>query len=163
MRPVRMSMLQRGVRGGHFARPDPKPYAQYKYTRRTHLQDINTVLYSDFAPEFYLHMHSIWVKHSRQGIALLGAYFMIIIAPLWAFAYWLHKKAGAGLYPSLRPGGDHDHMLPRLMNHLNANSCETRPDLLGRRPASFYQNWCRQSKVKIPPMVRNMRDHGFNF
>ena len=58
-------ILFRSTRGGHFARPDPKPYAQYKYTRRTHLQDINTVLYSDFAPEFYLHMHSIWVKHSR--------------------------------------------------------------------------------------------------
>lgn len=54
------SPLMRATRGG-FARPDPKPYGQYKYTRRTHLQDINTVLYSDFAPEFYLHLHSIWV------------------------------------------------------------------------------------------------------
>jgi hypothetical protein len=46
-------------RGGHFHRPDPKPYSLYKYTRRTHLEDINTVLYSDFAPEFHMHLHSI--------------------------------------------------------------------------------------------------------
>ena len=116
MRAFRATTLLRATRGG-FARPDPKPYGKYKYTRRTHLQDINTVLYSDFAPEFYMHMHSIWVQHSRQGIALLCAYFAIVVAPLWAFAYFLHTKAGSGLYPSLRPGKDHEHMLPRLVSH----------------------------------------------
>jgi hypothetical protein len=45
--------------GGHFHRPDPKPYPLYKYTRRYHLEDINSVLYSDFAPEFHMHLHSI--------------------------------------------------------------------------------------------------------
>ena len=54
------SPLMRGTRGG-FARPDPKPYATYKYTRRYHLQDMNTTIYSDFAPEFHMHLHSLWV------------------------------------------------------------------------------------------------------
>ena len=83
------SPLMKATRGG-FARPDPKPYALYKYTRRLHLEDVNTILYSDIAPEFHMHLHSIWVKHSRQGIALLGAYFVGIIMPIWAFCYWLH-------------------------------------------------------------------------
>lgn len=52
------------ARGG-FARPDPKPYALYKHTRRLHVEDVNTVFYNDFAPEFHLHLHSIWVQHSR--------------------------------------------------------------------------------------------------
>jgi hypothetical protein len=53
------SALMSTVRSGHFHRPDPKPYSLYKYTRRTHLEDINTILYSDFAPEFHMHLHSI--------------------------------------------------------------------------------------------------------
>jgi ribosomal protein L20A (L18A) len=44
---------------GSFHRPDPKPYGLYKYTRRTHMEDVNTILYSDFAPEFHMHLHSI--------------------------------------------------------------------------------------------------------
>ena len=47
--------------GGSWHRPDPKPYPLYKYTRRYRLEDINTILYSDFAPEFHMHLHSIWV------------------------------------------------------------------------------------------------------
>jgi hypothetical protein len=154
------SPLMRATRGG-FARPDPKPYGTYKYTRRYHLQDMNTVLYSDFAPEFYMHLHSIWVQHSRQGIALWLAYFAMIVVPVWSFMVYLQKKTGAGLYPSLRPGGDHDHMLPRLAAHLKANNCETRDDLFGRKPASFYRNWVRQEKT-APKVITRMRDHGFN-
>ena len=47
------------TRGGHFHKPDPLPYDWYKQTRRTHLEDINTVFYSDIAPEFHLHLHSL--------------------------------------------------------------------------------------------------------
>ena len=108
------SPLMRATRGG-FHKPDPKPYGQYKYTRRYHLEDINTTLYSDFAPEFYMHLHSLWVKHSRQGLALLGIYFCLIVVPMWSFLAWLQLKAGAGCYPSLRPGPDHEHMMPRLV------------------------------------------------
>ena len=46
------------ARGG-FHKPDPKPYAWVEDTRRTHLEDVNTVFYSDIAPEFHLHLHSI--------------------------------------------------------------------------------------------------------
>jgi hypothetical protein len=46
------------TRGG-FHGPDPKPYKEYKYTRRYHLEDINTVWYHDYAPEYHMHLHSI--------------------------------------------------------------------------------------------------------
>ncbi len=46
-------------RSGHFHKPDPLPYQWYNYTRRTHLEDINTILYSDIAPEFHMHLHSL--------------------------------------------------------------------------------------------------------
>ena len=48
-------------RGGHFHKPDPLPYPWYKDTRRVHLEDVNTVLYSDIGPEFHLHLHSIQI------------------------------------------------------------------------------------------------------
>ena len=49
----------RGGGGGHWHRPDPKPYPLYKVTRRYRLEDINTVWYGDFGPEFWVHLHSI--------------------------------------------------------------------------------------------------------
>lgn len=47
--------------GGHWHRPDLKPYPLYKYTRRYKLEDINTVIYSDYAPEYHMHLHSLWI------------------------------------------------------------------------------------------------------
>ena len=131
------------VRGG-FARPDPKPYNQYKYTRRYKLEDINTTLYSDFAPEYHMHLHSVQIQHSKQGYALLTAYFFLIIFPCWLVARWLHKLAGSMMYPSVRPGSDHDHMAPALLSHLKNNNFETMNDRLGRQGAVFYRNWTRQ-------------------
>ena len=84
----------------------------------------------------------------------------MIVVPVWSFMFYLQKKAGAGLYPSLRPGGDHDHMMPRLTAHLKENNCETRDDLFGRKPASFYKNWVRQEKT-TPGFAMKLRDHGF--
>ena len=49
------------VRGGHFHKPDPLEYKEYKQTRRIHLEDINTIFYSDNAPEFHMHLHSIQI------------------------------------------------------------------------------------------------------
>ena len=46
------------VRGG-FHKPDPLPYPWYKDTRRVHLEDVNTILYSDIGPEFHMHLHSL--------------------------------------------------------------------------------------------------------
>ena len=46
------------IRGG-FHKPDPLPYPVVHDTRRVHLEDVNTILYSDIAPEFHLHLHSI--------------------------------------------------------------------------------------------------------
>ena len=49
------------VRGGGFHKPDPLPYPEYKNTRRIHLEDINTMLYSDIGPEYHMHLHSIQI------------------------------------------------------------------------------------------------------
>ena len=51
--------------GGDWHRPDLKPYPEYIYTRRIHLEDINTILYSDVAPEFHMHLHSLWIQSSK--------------------------------------------------------------------------------------------------
>ena len=130
--------------GGSWHRPDLKPYPLYKYTRRYHLEDINSVIYSDFAPEFHMHMHSMWVQGSKQGMALLLAYFCVIIFPAWCMARSLMKYSTAGLYPSVRSGGQHDHMGPGLVTHLRFNNCENAKDKFGRNNAMFYRNWVRQ-------------------
>jgi hypothetical protein len=120
MRGARKGLLANSAatasaRSGHFHRPDPKPYGLYKYSRRTYLEDINSVLYSDFAPEFHMHLHSIWVQHSKQGVFLLATYFCLILLPLWLTARWLQKKAGSMMTPCIRPGQQHEHMAPRLV------------------------------------------------
>ena len=46
------------TRGG-FHKPDPPHYPMYKHTRRIHLEDINTIIYNDNAPEFHMHLHSM--------------------------------------------------------------------------------------------------------
>ena len=129
--------------GGHWHRPDPKPYKDYKYTRRTHLEDINTILYSDIAPEYYLHLHSIHMKGWRETWMFMGAYFLIIIVPMWSLGVFMHKQAGACLFPVIRPGPDHAHMAPALINHLKTHNMESAPDFLGRQNAQFYKNWIR--------------------
>ena len=123
--------LVAATRGG-FHGPDPKPYAWYKQTRRYHLEDINTVLYADVAPEYHMHLHSIQIKNSKEGCALIVAYFFLLIMPVWLTTRWLHKLAGSMVYPSVRPGPDHAHMAPRLIGHLKENNYENKPDLFGR-------------------------------
>jgi hypothetical protein len=54
-------LASRGGGGGHFHRPDPKLTPEYIHTRRIHLEDINTTLYHDFAPEYHMHLHSPWI------------------------------------------------------------------------------------------------------
>lgn len=51
----------RGGGGGHFHRPDPKVPKPYSFTRRYKLEDINTVLYHDFSPEYHMHLHSAFI------------------------------------------------------------------------------------------------------
>ena len=51
----------RGGGGGHFHRPDPKLPKQYEHTRLIHLEDINTILYHDFNPEYHMHLHSPFI------------------------------------------------------------------------------------------------------
>ena len=58
---LRTTSAIRGGGGGHWARPDPKPYPLHKITRRYHLEDINTTWYGDFGPEFWLHLHSVHI------------------------------------------------------------------------------------------------------
>ena len=59
------------------------------------------------------------------------------------FAAYLHKIAGNSLFPCVRPGKDHAHMAPALINHLRANDFENKPDFLNRRSAMFYKNPAR--------------------
>ena len=80
---VRATQATRGGGGGSWHRPDPKPYALHKYTKRYRLEDINTVWYGDFGPEFWVHLHSIQIQHSKQGIALVCAMFFVVVLPLW--------------------------------------------------------------------------------
>ena len=141
-----VQMTARGG-GGSWHRPDPKPYALYKYTRRYHLEDINSVLYSDFAPEFHMHLHSMWVQSSKQGLFLWFSYFFLIICPVWLFARYLMKKSGAGLFPAVGAGDQHAHMAPAIISHLKSNNCEKAEDKFGRQNAQFYTNWVRQDQV----------------
>jgi hypothetical protein len=144
--------IQAACRGA-FHKPDPKPYKKYNFTRRYHLDDINTVLYSDFAPEYHMHLHSIQIKNGREGIILICAYFLAIILPCWLVARNLHKISGSMMFPCVRPGPDHEHMAPRLLNHLRQNDHEKSPDFFGRNNAQFYRNFCRQVRDPVPDYV----------
>ena len=130
--------------GGSFHKPDPKPYAPYKHTRKIKLEDINLDLYNGVGPEYYLHMHSAHIQSSKQGLLLWFSYFFIVLMPCWLTARYFCKKSTANCFPSVRGGEDHVHMAPALLNHLRNNNYETMPDRLGRMPASFYRNWVRQ-------------------
>ena len=151
--------------GGHFHKPDPKLGKPYERTRLEHLEDINTVLYHDFSPEYHMHLHSPWIQNSKQGVTLIVLYFLAILAPCWLFAAYIHKTMGSTMTPSLRPGKDHAHMGGRLINHLNTNNYENKQDSMGRRTAAFYKNYCRQSmeyEMK-PTIVKKVESHGFKF
>ena len=101
MNPLMVSMLRRQTHmtsmtamrggGGGWHRPDPVPYKRYNYTRRYHLEDINTTLYSDVAPEFYLHLHSIHMKGSKETWFFMWCYFFCILCPMWALGIYCHK------------------------------------------------------------------------
>ena len=62
-------------------------------------------------------------------------YFFLVIAPCWWVGTKVMRWLGTKLYPSVRPGKDHAHMAPRLIEHLKANNFENKPDALGRRTA----------------------------
>ena len=145
--------------GGSWHRPDPRPYPLYKQTRRIHLQDINTILYSDFAPEFHMHLHSMWVQSSKQGLALWFGYFFMVIFPMWCFARKMMKDATPNIFPSVRAGDQHAHMAPKLVHHLATNNCENKPDQFGRLNAVFYKNWVRQENQRPNGWLDQMRKH----
>jgi hypothetical protein len=151
--------------GGHFHKPDPKLWTPYQHTRVVHLEDINTVLYHDFNPEYHMHLHSPFIQSSKQGVSLIALYFLIMIVPVWAFGAYLHKQAGSVLTPSLRPGKDHAHMGGRLIGHMKANNYENKQDALGRRTGLFYKNYCRQVNEYglKPDFVEKIESHGFKF
>ena len=126
---------------------------------------MNTTFYSDIAPEFHLHMHSIWVKTSKQGWFLLTVFFFGIIAPCWAVAIKCHMNMGSHLFPAVRPGPDHAHMAPAILGHLKENDYEKKPDRFGRRNAEFYKNHLKQemSSEYQPKLVKKFNWLGFNF
>jgi len=73
--------------------------------------------------------------------------------------------AGSNLSPSVRPGKEHYHMAPRLVEHLKANNYENKQDALGRRTAAFYKNYCRQvNDIEFNPLaIKRLESHGFKF
>ena len=151
------------TRGGGFHKPDPLPYPEYKNTRRHHLEDMNTAFYSDIAPEFHLHLHSIQIKTGKQGWMLLWTFFFGIICPCWAVAYISHKKGGSNLFPAVRPGPDHAHMAPKVIQYLKDNDFENKPDKFGRRSAAFYENSFKQDMANEmkPALVKKFNWLGF--
>jgi hypothetical protein len=58
-------MATRSGGGGHWHRPDPYVPKPYVHTRRIHLEDINTILYHDFSPEYHMHLHSPFIQNSK--------------------------------------------------------------------------------------------------
>lgn len=92
-------------------------------------------------------------------------YFFLIITPAWLMGKTLQKWGGSYLYPSLRPGKEHYHMAPRLVDHLKANNYENKQDALGRRTGQFYKNFCRQvnDMEYTPSVVKAIESHGFKF
>ena len=87
-------LATRGGGGGHWHRPDPYVPKPYVHTRRIHLEDINTILYHDYAPEYHMHLHSPVIQNAKQGVSLIMLYFLFIIAPVWCVYAWLNKLAG---------------------------------------------------------------------
>ena len=65
----------------------------------------------------------------------------------------------------MRPGKDHAHMGPRLIQHMMANNYENKQDALGRRTAYFYKNYCRQvMDIEYKPSsIQAVETHGFKF
>uniref|UniRef100_A0A7S3IWT8 Uncharacterized protein n=1 Tax=Strombidium inclinatum TaxID=197538 RepID=A0A7S3IWT8_9SPIT len=159
-----------GMRGvtatrGAFHKPDPVPYPEYKHTRRLHMEEVNTILYSDTAPEFYMHLHSLQIKSAKSGWFLITAYFWLIIFPVWCIARKAMKDAGVLMVPAVRPGPDHAQMAPKLIHHLQANDFAKQPDILGRRGGNYYTNWYGSDySYEMKPMaVKALNTHGFKF
>ena len=152
------------TRGG-FHKPDPLPYKWYEHTRRVHLEDVNTLFYSDIGPEFHMHLHSIQIQSGKQGWWLIFLYTMGIFMPCWLVARKCHKDMGAMMYPTIMPGPDHAHMAPRLLTHLKEHNYENGTDFLGRKNAMFYRNHIRQEMgIEMKPKrIRDLNAHGFSF
>ena len=155
---ARATLATRGG-GGSWHRPDPKPYPLYKYTRRYHLEDINSVIYGDFAPEFHMHLHSMWLQSSKQTIALMVIYFFAVITPMWLLGRRMTQEATVNLFPSVRSGEGHAHMLPKIYHHLKENNCENAADKFGRMNANFYRNWTRQENQRKYKMFDQLEKH----
>ena len=69
------------------------------------------------------------------------------------------------MFPCVRPGIDHAHMAPKLINHLKLNNYEEMPDKFGRKDATFYRNFFRQEmgSAMQPSCVKKLAKHGFSF
>ena len=48
------------------------------------------------------------------------------------------------MFHAVRPGPDHAHMAPKIVQHMKDNNFEKMPDRFGRKDASFYGNYFRQ-------------------
>ena len=165
LRQKRLNNIAMMATRGHFHKPDPLPYPTYKHTRRIHMEEINTQLYSDMAPEFYMHLHSIQVKSAKRGWFLIASYFALIIAPFMLIARKIQSDAGSMMCPSVRPGQDHAHMAPRLITHLQANDFVAMADRFGRRDGTFYRQWViyNMSSEFKPDVVQALNTHGFKY
>ena len=153
------------TRGGGFHKPDPVPYSEYKNTRRHHVEDMNTTFYSDIAPEFHMHLHSIQIQTGKAGWFLISCFFLGIICPCWVVAQICHRNMGSNMFPSVRPGPDHAHMAPKLIAYLKENNYEKKADKFGRRNAEFYANTFKQEMGPEfkPSLIRKFNWLGFSY
>ena len=69
------------------------------------------------------------------------------------------------MFPAVRPGPDHAHMAPKVIQYLKDNDFENKPDKFGRRSAAFYENSFKQDMANEmkPALVKKFNWHGFTF
>ena len=106
-----------------------------------------------------MHLHSMWLQSSKQTIALMVIYFFAVITPMWLLGRRMTQEATVNLFPSVRSGEGHAHMLPKIYHHLKENNCENAADKFGRMNANFYRNWTRQENQRKYKMFDQLEKH----
>ena len=90
---------------------------------------------------------------------LMVIYFFAIMLPMWTLARMLTQEATTNIYPSIRSGEQHAHMLPKIYHHLKENNCENATDKFGRMNAMFYKNWTRQEPLRKHKFIEQCEKH----
>ena len=97
-------LSQRG--GGGFHKPEPKLEPEYVHRRILKTTELGEQLFHDKYPEFYMHMHAHYMESGAKTWAFMGGYFLLIIAPIWAFMMYMMRYIRGQLHPAVSPGKD---------------------------------------------------------